>query len=162
MNELNFQIFVSVIILAFLVESLVNVFKYIYNEIFTYYIHRADEKELPNYKSKHYLKQMIQNLLPRILAISLGIFLAFFTEKSIMELLHIPIKAFNNKTDKVFEFIITGLLISRGSNEVYDLIKKIKKIDKIEKDDVEDNRKTISNGVNNDSTSVKNENNINQ
>jgi len=52
-----------------------------------------------------------------------------------MELLHIPILAFDSdSTNKAFEYLITGLIISRGSNMLYDLIDKVKNVNKIKEE----------------------------
>ena len=128
MVEINFQIFTSAVILAALNESIINIFKNIYNDCFLLCERRKNKEHLNKTKSNLYI---YKRKLTRLLTIISGILLSIFTKVSIMELFHIPIMAFkNDSVNKALEYIITGLIISRGSNMLYDLIDKVKNINK--------------------------------
>ncbi len=139
MVEINFQIFTSAVILAALNESIINIFKNIYNDCFLLCERRKNKEHLNKTKSNLYI---YKRKLTRLLTIISGILLSIFTKVSIMELFHIPIMAFkNDSVNKALEYIITGLIISRGSNMLYDLIDKVKNINK--KDDNKDDSLTV-------------------
>lgn len=111
-------------------------------------------------KNKEHLNKTKSNLyiykrkLTRLLTIISGILLSIFTKVSIMELFHIPIMAFkNDSVNKALEYIITGLIISRGSNMLYDLIDKVKNINKKD-DNKSEAEETADNGIKDDSLTV--------
>ncbi len=145
----------SAVVLAFLVECLVNGIKYIYNDIFWVYMQYKDKKQSKKTETNHYVIAFQKKLYARLLAIILGICLSIFTEVSIMEFFNINITFFDSKQfenlNKILEYIITGLIISRGSNALYDLIKRIKSFDFKKEAEKSDD------GINIDSSSVQNE-----
>jgi len=120
------------VILAALNESIINIFKNIYNDCFLLCERRKNKEHLNKTKSNLYI---YKRKLTRLLTIISGILLSIFTKVSIMELFHIPIMAFkNDSVNKALEYIITGLIISRGSNMLYDLIDKVKNVNKIKEE----------------------------
>jgi len=130
MVEIDFQIFTSAIILAALNESLINIFKFFYNDFYLLY----NQSRYKKYQ-KNKINSIRKRILTRSLAILFGICLSVFTKVSIMELFHIPILAYDSdSTNKAFEYLITGLIISRGSNMLYDLIDKVKNVNKIKEE----------------------------
>lgn len=158
MIEINFQIFTSAVIIATLNESLINIYKFIYDDFSLLCKQRKNKKHQNNTKSNHNICKTWKRISTRILAIVLGISLSIFTKISIMELLHIPIIVFpSDSVNKAIEYIITGLIISRGSNMLYDLIKKIKYFDKTKEDNNNEAEGESDNGTKNDSLTVQNE-----
>ena len=151
MVEIIFQIFTSAVILAALNLSIINIFKNIYNDCFLLCERRKNKEHLNKTKSNLYI---YKRKLTRLLTIISGILLSIFTKVSIMELFHIPIMAFkNDSVNKALEYIITGLIISRGSNMLYDLIDKVKNINKKD-DNKSEAEETADNGIKDDSLTV--------
>lgn len=85
------------VVLAILVEGIVNVFVNIY----------IDDPTLVWYKRVQW---------KLIASIAVGVLIAFTTQANIFTTLEIPIQS------PQIAYILTGLLISRGSNYIYELV----------------------------------------